>query len=193
MTAIALPDGGYGVFADDADAIDLVPGRPAPEAPGGGPSVRLFDDGRLTHVSLGACWPVPEQWLRTQLPGRGLSRRFTGRASELRVAVAGTPTLTLAVASVAGAEPSPLATVNTSGYPPFNAILGVAAGPDAAAALRASAAGERGRAFLTITARVPADLVLDPAVLATTALTVTDRTVTVTTDLADWQHTPHTY
>ncbi|MFT3861565.1 hypothetical protein [Micropruina sp.] len=192
MTAIALPGGGYGVFVADTDAIDLIPGRPAPEAPGGGPSVRLFDDGRLTHVSLGACWPVPEQWLRTRLPGLGLSRRFTGRASQLRVAVAGTPTLTLAVASVPGAEPSPLITVTTSGYPPFNAILGVPAGPDAAAALRAAASGEPGRAFVSITARVPADLELDPAVLATTALTITDRTVTVTTDLADWQHTPNT-
>jgi hypothetical protein len=192
MTAIALPGGGYGVFATDADAIDVVPGRPTPEAPGGGPSVRLFDDGQVTHVALGARWPVPEEWLRSQLPGRGLATRYSGRISQLRVAVSGTPTLTLAVAAVDCAEPSPLATVPTSGYPPFNTILATSVGPDAAAALRAAAEGHTGRAFLTITARVPADLVLDWAVLADTALTITDRTVTVTTDLAEWHQAPTT-
>lgn len=189
MTAVALPGGGYGVFVAGADAIDLVPGRPAPEQPTG-PSVRLLGDGQLTYVSLGARWPIPEDWLRTQLPGRHPYAGFTGRASQLRVAVAGTPTLTLAVSSVAGGEPSPLITVDTSGYPPFNAILSVAAGPDAAAALRAAAAGETGRAFVTITAPVAPDLPLDPAVLAGTALTVHDRTVRATADLADWHVDP---
>ena len=43
-------------IAAGAAAIDLVPGRPAPEQPTG-PSVRLLSDGQLTYVSLGARWP----------------------------------------------------------------------------------------------------------------------------------------
>lgn len=186
MRAIALPDGGYGIFAADSDAIDLIPGRPSPEAPGQGPSVRLFDDGHVTHVSMGVRWPVPEDWLRTQLPSRGLAQRYTGRASQLRVAISGTPTLTLSVTSQEGAMPSALATVPTAGYPPFNTILNTTVGPDAAAALRAAASGEHGRAFVTITADLPGDVVLDRTVLQTTALTLTGHTVTVTADLADW-------
>ncbi|MFT3886763.1 MAG: hypothetical protein QM713_01175 [Arachnia sp.] len=190
MIAIALPGGGYGVLAPDADAIDLVPGLPVPESDGG-PAVRLLPDGQVTYVSLGTRWPVPEEWLRTALPAQHPTPRYTGRASQLRVAVVGTPTLTLSVSRVAGGTPSPLTTVNTSGYPPFTAILSIAAGPEAAAAIRAARAGEHGRALLTISARIPADLPLDKEVLADTALAIDGLTVTATADLADW-HTPPT-
>ncbi|QLQ16463.1 MAG: hypothetical protein HZY73_13275 [Micropruina sp.] len=100
MTALVTPGGGYCVAVPGQDAVDLVPGLPQPERPGNGPSVRLLDTGDAVHCSLGACWPIEEEWLRRELPGRlGLS----GRATQLRVAVLGTPTLTLAVAATAGA------------------------------------------------------------------------------------------
>ncbi len=191
MIALALPGGGYGVFVDGEDAIDLVPGTPQPERPGNGPSVRLLDLGDVTNCSLGAHWPVPEEWLRREAPALHPGRGFTGRASQLRVAVRGTPTLTLSVSSEAGGVASELVTVPTSGYPPFTAILNVQLGPDAAAALRAAAAGEPGRAFVTIRATLPVDLPLVPQVLARTGLVVhPDHTLTATADLADWAAAP---
>lgn len=190
MTAVALPDGGYGVFVPGADAIDLIPGYPQPEASAGSQPIRLFGSGRETFVSLGACWPVPEHWLRTQLPLLHPHHGFSGRSSQLRIAVAGTPTLTLAVAHAADRLPAELITVGTSGYPPFNAILNLTVGPEAVVALQAAMAGERGRAFVTVTAQVSPGLTLDPDVLSATALVVAERTVTATADLATWQHNP---
>lgn len=190
MKAMALPGGGYGVFVPGVDAIDLVPGCPQPESSAGRQPIRLLNTGRDTFVSLGACWPLPEHWLRTQLPTLHPHPGFSGKASQLRIAIAGTPTLTLAVASSAGREPIPLVTVNTSGYPPYNAILGISVGPDAAAALQAAVAGESGRAFVTITAQISPGLALDAAVLSGTDLAVVGRTVTATADLAAWQHNP---
>lgn len=190
MKAVALPGGGYGVFVPGADAIDLVPGCPQPEPSAGRQPIRLLTTGRETFVSLGACWPVPEHWLRTRLPALHPHPGFSGKASQLRIAIAGTPTLTLAVASPAGREPTPLVTVDTSGYPPFNAILGISVGPDAAGALHAAVAGEAGRAFVTITAQISPGLALDAAVLSGTDLAVVGRTVTATADLAAWQHNP---
>lgn len=187
MTALVTPGGGYCVAVPGQDAVDLVPGLPQPERPGNGPSVRLLDTGDAVHCSLGACWPIEEEWLRRELPGRlGLS----GRATQLRVAVLGTPTLTLAVAATAGAPPSPLAEVPTSGYPPYTAILNLPLGPDAAAALRAAAEGRPGRAFVVVRAHVAPDLVREPAWRDTVLTDVDATTITATADLADWLQPP---
>lgn len=65
--------------------------------------------------------------------------------------------------------------------------------PEDAAALKAAAGGEQGRATIRITAEVSPGLELDAEVLARTRLTLTEGptpTVTASCDLADWMTSP---
>ena len=105
------------------------------------------------------------------------------------MAVAGTPTVAV-TARPDGGQPNTLALVDTSGYPPYTAIVNVPLGDDAAGAVDAAARGTRDRVLVTVTARLAPDLPLVPEVLASTALTVSrgagTATATVTSDLADW-------
>lgn len=207
MTAAVAPGGGYVVRVRGLDVVDVVPGWPQPEHPGTPDALRLWDFGEVAQLNLGVAWPVPEPWIRAQGPALLGEPRLTGTRTRVRVAVVGTPRVALRVTAAAGQPPAEVVAVDTSGYPPFVGLVSVPVHGATLAALRAAAAGERGRAFVTVSAALPDDLPLDLAVLSRTALVVQAApdldpsrphpvrrptpglgatAVTATSDLADW-------
>lgn len=193
MRAAALPGGGYAVWLS-GDVIDVVPGVPVPEGAGNGPAARLWEFGDQTRLQLGAQWPVEEKWLRSHARNLFAAGPLTGSATRIQVAVTGTPTLSLIAAGPAGRDPVTVGVVDTSGYPPFTAVVNLLLDADGAAAARAAADGERGRLLLTITGTLAADLPLVADVLAQTALHLhppaRGTQASATADLADWFHPP---
>jgi len=202
VTAAVAAGGGYVVRVPGLDVVDVVPGLPQPEHPGGPDALRLWDFGDSSQLSLGVTWPVPEAWVRSQGPAVLGEPRLTGVRTRVRVAVVGTPRVVVTVTAGPGQSPAEIAAVDTSGYPPFVGLVSVPVRGQALAALRAAARGERGRALVTVVAELPADLSLDSAVLPRTALVVRPATgphptgphptgagttpITATSDLADW-------
>jgi hypothetical protein len=201
--AVLLDDGTYIAVADDQrDTVDVIPGIPRPELePGGTPTAHLFPLGDVWQLQAGFQWVIDEEAIRGELarmlPDAGLS----GRLTIFRVAISGVPRVRLDTMGIGpDAAKTLVAQTDSSGFPPYTALLSAQVTADVAGAIQAALAGAADRAVVTYDAFVHPDTSISaPLAAAATELGITYEsnlqrsngftTVTACADLARWVQT----
>jgi hypothetical protein len=178
MTAVGAPqvaildDGTYiAVARDRRDTLDVIPGRPAPEFdPAEAPVARLIPLGETSQLQTGFHWTVDDEELRRiaprVLPRGGLS----GDRTVVRIAVSGTPRVTVeAIDSDAPDGRILLAETDSSGFAPYTALISVQVAKDIALAMESALAGSTGRIVVAYHADVAQGIALNRSLVARAA------------------------
>jgi len=201
--ATVLDDGTYVRVANDRpDTVDVIPGIPRPEfPPTAGPVAQLWPLGDLWQVQTGFQWTIDEEDLRRQLPTL-FNGRISGGRTVIRFAVSGVPRVTLQTLSTdSPATSTVVAETDSSGFPPYTAIMSIRAGAELAGAVQAALAGATGRTVVTYHADLLPDIdIPDPLVAEAANLGIhyapnpqrtNGFTVTAQADLARLARTEH--
>jgi len=173
----SFPDGAY-VAVEPGWAL-CVPGRPAPQH-ADAPAVQVTSLGVTAVVQAGWCWPIPEAEVRRAVGPVGAAVAVTS-------AITDAPRVELVRRDDHGT--TVIAAAAASAYPPYTAVLSATVDAATAAVVARAVAGERGLVSVVYRADAPG-LPFDPDALSRSAalgvVIAPDRSVTATTDVADW-------
>jgi hypothetical protein len=199
VRAVILDDGTLvAVASDRPDTLDVVPGVPSPEAdPATSPVVRQFPLGAVWQMQAGFRWSFDDEQVREVAPKHLLAHGLTGDRTVVRVAVRGTPRVTVELT-----EPAPtrtttvIAATDSSGFPPFTAVFSGQVDQVIALSIEAALAGASDRITVAYHAEVAAGMPIDADIIdqavhhGITYTKASDRpgvyTVTARADLARW-------
>ncbi|MGV9868068.1 hypothetical protein [Rhodococcus koreensis] len=170
--AAILDDGTYiGVARGRQDTLDVIPGLPSPEFdPAQTPVVRLIPLGDTWQLQTGFRWTVDDEKLRRFAPQVLPRGELTGDRTVIRIAVVGTPHVTVeAIETSTADDRTILAETDSSGFPPYSAVISVQVGKPIALAMESALSGSTGRIVVAYHADVAPGIALNRSLVARAA------------------------